>query len=132
MADAISAGRVVRVTGPVVDAEFPRGELPEILHALEIDFEVGGDRQTVVCETAQHLGNSKVRAIAMRSTDGLVRGTEVRNTGRPITVPVGPPMKMWSRRTPFLRPASRSSICWSPTFREARSECSGVRGPARQ
>ncbi len=90
MADAISAGRVVRVTGPVVDAEFPPGELPEILHALEIDFEVGGDRQTVVCETAQHLGDSKVRAIAMRSTDGLVRGTEVRNTGSPITVPVGP------------------------------------------
>ena len=90
MADAISAGRVVRVTGPVVDAEFPPGELPEILHALEIDFEVDGDRQTVVCETAQHLGDSKVRAIAMRSTDGLVRGTEVRNTGGPITVPVGP------------------------------------------
>ncbi|MDE0600280.1 MAG: F0F1 ATP synthase subunit beta [bacterium] len=90
MADAISAGRVVRVTGPVVDAEFPPGELPEILHALEIDFEVDGDRQTVVCETAQHLGDAKVRAIAMRSTDGLVRGTEVRNTGGPITVPVGP------------------------------------------
>ena len=90
MADAISAGRVVRVTGPVVDAEFPPGELPEILHALEIDYEVDGDRQTVVCETAQHLGDSKVRAIAMRSTDGLVRGTEVRNTGGPITVPVGP------------------------------------------
>ena len=90
MADAVSAGRVVRVTGPVVDAEFPPGELPEILHALEIDFEVDGDRQTVVCETAQHLGDSKVRAIAMRSTDGLVRGTEVRNTGGPITVPVGP------------------------------------------
>ena len=90
MADAISAGRVVRVTGPVVDAEFPPGELPEILHALEIDFEVDGDRQTVVCETAQHLGDSKVRAIAMRSTDGLVRGTEVRNTGGPIPVPVGP------------------------------------------
>ena len=90
MADAISAGRVVRVTGPVVDAEFPPGELPEILHALEIDFEVDGDRHTVVCETAQHLGDSKVRAIAMRSTDGLVRGTEVRNTGGPITVPVGP------------------------------------------
>ncbi len=90
MADALSAGRVVRVTGPVVDAEFPPGELPEILHALEIDYEVDGDRQTVVCETAQHLGDSKVRAIAMRSTDGLVRGTEVRNTGGPITVPVGP------------------------------------------
>ena len=58
----------------MVDAEFPPGELPEILHALEIDFEVDGNRQTVLCETAQHLGDSKVRAIAMRSTDGMVKG----------------------------------------------------------
>jgi F-type H+-transporting ATPase subunit beta len=90
MAVVTSVGRVVKVTGPVVDAEFAPGELPELLHALEIDFEIDGQRQTVVCETAQHLGGNKVRAVAMRSTDGLVRGTEVRNTGAPITVPVGP------------------------------------------
>ncbi len=90
MAETKSIGRVVKVTGPVVDAEFAKGELPEILHALEIDFEVDGERQTVICETAQHLGEGRVRAIAMRATDGLVRGTEVRNTGAPITVPVGP------------------------------------------
>jgi F-type H+/Na+-transporting ATPase subunit beta len=90
MAEAKSSGRVVKVTGPVVDVAFPRGELPELLHALEIDFDLEGRRETVVCETAQHLGGSKVRAVAMRSTDGLVRGTEVRNTGAPISVPVGP------------------------------------------
>ncbi len=90
MAETKSIGRVVKVTGPVVDVEFAEGELPEILHALEIDFEVDGERQTVICETAQHLGEGRVRAIAMRATDGLVRGTEVRNTGAPITVPVGP------------------------------------------
>ncbi len=90
MAETKSIGRVVKVTGPVVDVEFAKGELPEILHALEIDFEVDGERQTVICETAQHLGEGRVRAIAMRATDGLVRGTEVRNTGAPITVPVGP------------------------------------------
>jgi F-type H+/Na+-transporting ATPase subunit beta len=90
MAEAKSSGRVVKVTGPVVDVEFPRGELPELLHALEIDFDLEGRRETVVCETAQHLGGGKVRAVAMRSTDGLVRGTEVRNTGAPISVPVGP------------------------------------------
>jgi len=90
MAETKSVGRVVKVTGPVIDAEFPPGELPEILHALEVDFELDGQKQTVVCETAQHLGNNQVRAVAMRSTDGLVRGTEVRNTGSAITVPVGP------------------------------------------
>jgi F-type H+-transporting ATPase subunit beta len=85
-----SNGRIVRVAGPVVDVEFPPGELPEILTALEITFDVLGEEQTVICEVAQHLGGNRVRAIAMRPTDGLVRGTEVRNTGQPISVPVGP------------------------------------------
>ena len=90
MAEKRSPGRIVSVTGPVVDVEFPPGDLPEILTALEVDFEVAGQFQTVVCEVAQHLGDNRVRAIALRPTDGLVRGTEVRNTGQPITVPVGP------------------------------------------
>ena len=90
MAETHSSGRIVRVTGPVVDVEFPAGELPELLTALEIDFEVSGQRQSVICETAQHLGNNRVRAIALRPTDGLVRGTEVHNTGAPVSVPVGP------------------------------------------
>ncbi len=90
MADVKSLGRVVQVTGPVIDVEFPPGELPEILYALEVDLTIEGQTETIICETAQHLGGNKVRAIAMKGTDGLVRGTEVRNLGSPITVPVGP------------------------------------------
>ena len=89
MSESTSTGRIVKVAGPVVDVEFPPGELPEILFALEIDFELGGDKKTVLAEVAQHLGESKVRAVAMAPTDGMTRGTVVRNMGGPITVPVG-------------------------------------------
>ena len=66
------------MAGPVVDVEFPPDSLPEILHALEIDFEIGdGETKMVISEVAQQLGNSQVRAIAMAPTDGIVRGAEV-------------------------------------------------------
>jgi F-type H+-transporting ATPase subunit beta len=87
--EAKSVGRITKVAGPVVDVEFPPDELPEILYALEIDLTMSGETSTVVAETAQHLGNNRVRAVAMAPTDGLIRGAEVRNTGGPITVPVG-------------------------------------------
>src|SRR5438128_5073182 len=83
-------GRVVRVIGPVVDVDFPPGDLPEINFAWEIDRTLDGETSTIVCEVAQHIGDSTVRTIAMRPTDGLVRGAPVRNTGGPITAPVGP------------------------------------------
>ena len=83
-------GRVVQVIGPVVDVEFPPDELPEIHTALELDTNLGGETQTIVCEVAQHIGASTVRAVALRPTDGVVRGSPVRNTGAPISVPVGP------------------------------------------
>jgi F-type H+/Na+-transporting ATPase subunit beta len=83
-------GRIARVIGPVVDVDFPPGELPEINTALEVERTLDGETTTIVCEVAQHIGDSVVRAIAMRPTDGLVRGAPVRNTGRPISVPVGP------------------------------------------
>jgi F-type H+-transporting ATPase subunit beta len=86
---ALAQGRIVKVAGPVVDVEFPPHALPEILHALSVDLEIGGEVRTVVCETAQHLGHNKVRAIAMAPTDGLVRGAPVHNSGAPISVPVG-------------------------------------------
>ncbi len=89
MTQARSMGRIVKVAGPVVDVEFPPDGLPELLHALEIEFTMGGQKKVVVAETAQHLGGNKIRAIAMAPTDGLVRGSEVRNLGSPITVPVG-------------------------------------------
>jgi F-type H+/Na+-transporting ATPase subunit beta len=83
-------GRVVQIIGPVVDVEFPPDSLPEINTALEVDRTLDEDTTTIVCEVAQHIGESVVRAIAMKPTDGLVRGTPARNTGRPISMPVGP------------------------------------------
>jgi F-type H+-transporting ATPase subunit beta len=82
-------GRVVRVIGPVVDVEFPPAELPEINTALKVDITFEGHTTTVTCEVAQHIGDSTVRTIALKPTDGLVRGAPVENTGSPITVPVG-------------------------------------------
>ncbi len=89
MAEATSIGRITKVAGPVIDVEFPPDRLPEIYYALEVDLTVDGVTSTVIAETAQHLGGNKVRAVAMAPTDGLVRGTEVRNLGAPISVPVG-------------------------------------------
>jgi len=90
-------GRVVEVTGAVVDVEFPDGELPDLLSALVIDrigregVELGDEaaRGPLVLEAMQELGNNVVRCVAMDSTDGLVRGTQCRDTGEPISVPVG-------------------------------------------
>jgi F-type H+-transporting ATPase subunit beta len=82
-------GRIVAIVGPVVDVEFPPDALPEINFAVEFDIETDQGTITVTAEVAQHIGESRVRAIAMKPTDGLKRGTPVRNTGRGITVPVG-------------------------------------------
>ncbi|MFB3739550.1 MAG: F0F1 ATP synthase subunit beta, partial [Candidatus Velamenicoccus archaeovorus] len=85
----LASGRVVRVIGPVVDVAFPPGQLPEIDTALRVEVTLE-DRTTVItCEVAQHIGDSTVRAIALKPTDGLIRGTVVENTGAPIRVPVG-------------------------------------------
>ena len=78
-------GRIAQVTGAVVDVEF-EGGLPDILNALETT----NDGKTLVLEVAQHLGENTVRTIAMDATEGLQRGAEVKDTGSPITVPVGP------------------------------------------
>jgi len=82
-------GRVVRVIGPVVDVEFPRDAMPGIFNALKVDVELSEGTKTLTMEVAQHLGDDMIRAISMQPTDGLVRGTEVTDTGGPITVPVG-------------------------------------------
>ena len=82
-------GRVARVIGPVVDVEFPPGQLPELYNELTVDVTLDGRTSTIACEVAQHLGESIVRTIAMRPTDGLVRGAPVVNTGQPVAVPVG-------------------------------------------
>src|SRR5919205_3939162 len=88
-AQKVGTGRVVRVIGPVVDAEFPRDAMPEIFNALHVDVTLGAGTRTLTLEIAQHLGDNIVRAISMQPTDGLVRGAEVRDTGEPISVPVG-------------------------------------------
>ncbi|MEV4536339.1 F0F1 ATP synthase subunit beta [Asanoa sp. NPDC049518] len=84
-----ATGRVVRVIGPVVDAEFPRDAMPEIYNALHVEVKLAGGDKTLTLEVAQHLGDNMVRAISMQPTDGLVRGAEVKDTGSGITVPVG-------------------------------------------
>ena len=84
-------GRVVQIMGPVVDVAFPPGSLPEIYTALRLTNPGIDDRESnLVIEVAMHLGENTVRCIAMDTTDGLVRGQPVKNTGKPITVPVGP------------------------------------------
>ncbi|MDP9075490.1 MAG: F0F1 ATP synthase subunit beta [Actinomycetota bacterium] len=85
----LKEGRIVAVIGPVVDVEFPLGALPEINWAIEFDIESEGEVIVVTAEVAQHIGDSRVRAIAMKPTDGLRRGQPVRNLGRGIEVPVG-------------------------------------------
>jgi F-type H+-transporting ATPase subunit beta len=82
-----AVGRIEEIQGVVIEATFPDGELPEIYNAITIDR--GGDDGLLVCEVQQHLGDDRVRAVAMDTTDGLSRGMEVTDTGGPITVPVG-------------------------------------------
>src|SRR5581483_4607356 len=86
-------GRVVRVTGPVVDVEFPRGSVPELFNALHADITFEELAKTLTLEVALHLGDSLVRCISLQPTDGLVRGVEVIDTGASISVPVGDGVK---------------------------------------
>jgi ATP synthase, F1 beta subunit len=87
--DKMNKGRIAQIIGVVLDVEFKENELPAIYNALEIDVETARGRVSLVAEVQQHLGDNKVRAVAMDSTDGLARGMEVIDTGQPITVPVG-------------------------------------------
>ena len=82
-------GKVVSIAGPVIDVEFPEDSLPEINSALSFDLVVDGETITVLAEVAQQIGDSRVRAISLKPTDGLTRGTAVKNTGSGIQVPVG-------------------------------------------
>jgi F-type H+/Na+-transporting ATPase subunit beta len=97
----MATGKVIQITGPVIDVEFPPGELPAIYNALQIRRSAAGqaefsgsdakrsDDQVVVAEVQQHLGNNWVRTVAMSTTDGMARGIDAVDTGGPITVPVG-------------------------------------------
>ena len=82
-------GRVARVIGPVIDVEFPTDDMPEIYNALKVTTNIAGTEETLTLEVAQHIGDGMVRTISMRPTDGVVRGTQVIDTGEAISVPVG-------------------------------------------
>ena len=88
----MNTGRIVQVVGPVVDIEFPPKSMPAILNAIKIDGTTDDGKVQIhlTCEVMQHIGYNVVRAVAMSSTDGLVRGMEAVDTGAPISVPVGP------------------------------------------
>lgn len=89
----MAEGKIIQVLGPIVDVEFPEGELPEILTALHITNPTIDDTEdNLVVEVAQHLGDNVVRCIAMDVSDGLVRGMRVKNTGNPILMPTGDPI----------------------------------------
>ncbi len=88
-APALKDGRVVAIAGPVVDVEFPPDALPEINYAVEFDVVLEGDTITVTGEVAQQIGDNRVRVICLKPTDGLKRGTTVRNLGRGLEMPVG-------------------------------------------
>jgi F-type H+-transporting ATPase subunit beta len=84
-----NTGKIVQVIGAVVDVKFEQGKVPEIYQALQISYTVGGESNSLILEIQQHLGDGIVRAVAMSSTEGLVRGMDVTDTGAPISVPVG-------------------------------------------
>src|SRR6516165_129247 len=82
-------GKIVQVIGSTFDAEFEEGHLPEIYNALRVDSDYKGVSLHLTGEVQQHLGGNRVRAVALGSTDGLVRGMKVVDTGKPVQVPVG-------------------------------------------
>ncbi|MCP3934956.1 MAG: F0F1 ATP synthase subunit beta, partial [Actinomycetia bacterium] len=88
-APTLKQGKVVSIAGPVIDVEFPTDALPEINTALSFEVVVQGESTTIMAEVAQQIGHGRVRAIALKPTDGLTRGAVVTNTGAGIMVPVG-------------------------------------------
>ncbi len=134
-AEKTSTGYITQIIGPVVDIKFPTGKLPEIYDALRIEgTNPAGQQVGVTCEVQQLLGDRQVRAVAMSSTDGLIRGMEVISTGAPISVPVGTatlgrifnvlgepvdnkgPVDM-SKTMPIHRPAPQTNGTGNQTFR---------------
>jgi F-type H+/Na+-transporting ATPase subunit beta len=122
-----NTGQIIEIKGVVIDAVFP-DRLPEILHAVEIEItRPDGSTSTLVAEVQQHLGDDRVRAVAMDSTDGLSRGAQVVDTGKPISVPVGDSTlgRIWNviGQPVDEKPASADTERWSihrdpPAFRD--------------
>src|ERR1700732_1197866 len=87
----MDVGKVIQVSGPAVDVEFPEGHIPVIRTALRITSDGSNVPEpiSIICEVAQHIGESRVRTIALQPTDGLVRGMKALSLGEPVTAPVG-------------------------------------------
>src|SRR5437879_8612555 len=87
----MTVGKVIQVAGPAVDVEFPEGQIPVIRTAIRItsDGFTVPEPIAIICEVAQHIGESRVRTIALQPTDGLVRGMPAQSLGEPVSVPVG-------------------------------------------
>ena len=111
-------GRVVAIAGPVIDVEFPRGHLPELNRALEFVVDVDGKPNVILAEVAQQLGHSRVRAVCMKPTDGLRRGTPVRDTGRGICVPVG--------ERPWVTCGTFGAKCWMAITTISKMSSAGI------
>src|SRR6186713_1658883 len=90
VAEAVKVGKVVQVIGPVVDIEFAGGQLPAIYNAVRVTGQAGADQVDLIVEVEQHLGENRVRTVAMKPTDGLQRGMIAEDQGGPISMPVGP------------------------------------------
>ncbi len=131
-------GKVIQVAGPAVDVEFPEGQIPVIRTAIRITSEGFNvpDPIDIICEVAQHIGESRVRTIALQPTDGLVRGMQAESLGEPVTVPVGketlgrvlnvigePVDKMGPVNTAKRYPIHRQA----PAFEEQATELADVR-----
>src|SRR2546423_3178599 len=86
----LQVGKIVQIIGPVIDVEFEAGHLPEIYHALRISAKQDGQTIDIIAEVEQHLGENRVRAVAMKPTDGLQRGMQAVDLGEPDSVPVRP------------------------------------------
>ena len=96
----MNKGKIVQIIGPVVDVEFP-GELPAIYNALNVEFTVQGQPVKLTLEVQQHLGDNWVRAVAMSTTEGLKRGYEAVDTGKSISMPVGPGVALSATSAPL-------------------------------
>jgi len=130
--DSKTAGRVVRITGPVVDIEFPRGSVPELFNALHAEITYEQMAKTLTLEVAQHLGDNLVRTISMQPTDGLVRGVEVTDTGKSISVPVGDGVKghvFNASATASTSPATARTSTTGRSTASRRHSRSSSRGP---
>jgi len=125
VAEAVKVGKVVQIIGPVIDIEFAGGALPAIYNAVRVTGESSGEQVDVIVEVEQHLGENRVRTVAMKATDGLQRGMIATDTGGPISVPVGPEtlgrvMNVLGEPVDFPDRPVKSAQTW-PIHREAPS-----------